>query len=160
MGSVLNGLADNVAWFDSLNQQVGAGLTFSPTLSPGIYTFTFIASDEQHSSADSVSVFVSLPNASGSQGATGTEAVPGPRGEQGPQGERGPQGDRGPQGLQGPAGPAGDALISGSLLLMPEGLSPGTGYRKLGRSFTQEVVEADETGTRRSRVVIVIWQKL
>lgn len=43
---------------------------------------------------------------------------------------------------------------------MPEGVSPGAGYQRIGQ-FVQEGIEPDGPGGRRKfRMTVVIWQKL
>jgi len=93
----------------------------------------------------------------GPTGATGAQGSAGPAGATGPQGPSGPTGATGPQG---PTGPSGEGLVSGSLLLMPQGQAPPPGYRRLG-SFVEEAVDSDGRGGQRPfRLTIVIWQKL
>jgi hypothetical protein len=131
--------------------------------------------------AASTSMTISaVGSTAGPQGEPGPQGVPGPQGDPGPQGiqgEQGPQGIQGETGPQGPAGadgqdgqdgatgpagpagPAGNAVV-GSLLLLPEGINPGTGYVRLG-SYQQEAIDAGPAGgPRNMRMTIVIWQKL
>ncbi len=81
--------------------------------------------------------------AQGAQGATGPVGSPGPQGVQGPQGSQGPTGPQGlpgiqglpgPQGQPGPQGPPGPGLVSGSILTLPAGQTPPTGFTLLGTS--------------------------
>ncbi len=114
----------------------------------------------------------------GDTGATGAQGAAGPAGPQGPQGIQGEKGDKGetgaqgatgPQGLkgetgatgaEGPKGDRGEGLVTGSLLLMPEGLAAPAGYRRIG-TFVEEAIDSDgRGGQRRFRMTIVIWQKL
>ncbi len=81
--------------------------------------------------------------AAGPDGATGAMGPAGPQGESGPQGPEGLQGIQGIPGLIGPIGPIGpngtDATAPlGSLLLLPAGTAPPSGYLFVG-SYQQSL---------------------
>lgn len=99
---------------------------------------------------------------SGPAGAQGPAGANGNDGAQGPAGPAGAQGAAGPQGPIGPQGPAGPAGLGPqqSLLMMPQGVSPGAGYRRIGE-FVEERIEPDGPGGQKKfRMVVVLWQKL
>lgn len=79
----------------------------------------------------------------GAQGATGPQGPAGPEGSTGPQGIPGGQGipgTPGTPGVPGPIGPAGPpvAVAQGSLLFLPAGVAPPSGYVFVG-SFQQSL---------------------
>jgi hypothetical protein len=96
----------------------------------------------------------------GDAGAIGAQGDRGDKGDAGNKGDKGDSGATGAPGAQGLVGPAGEGLVPGSLLLMPDGLAPPTGYRRLG-SFVEERIDADGPGGKKPfRMIVVMWQKL
>lgn len=107
----------------------------SVELTPGVYTLTFAARSVASVVFDTVTVTVVLPGAGGgTQGPPGPPGPPGPAGPPGPEGPMGPQGPEGPQGAMGPIGLTGPAgsNVPGSLLLLPAGVAPPSGYVFVG----------------------------
>jgi hypothetical protein len=113
----------------------------SVNLPPGIYTLTFAARNVAGVVSDTMTLTVVLPGAgTGSPGPPGPPGPAGPPGPEGPMGPPGPEGPQGPQGLQGPIGPIGPigltgpagSDVTGSLLLLPAGVSPPSGYVFVG----------------------------
>lgn len=119
----------------------------------GVHTLTFEALAGGQVAQDTVVVTVVLPGGvagppgpagpagpvgpqgpQGEPGPTGPQGPPGPQGPQGEQGPPGPVGPEGPQGIAGPQGPAGNDLtaIASSLLILPAGVSPPSGYIFVG----------------------------
>ena len=163
-GSVLAGSATAFEWSED-GVRLGTGAALTTNLTVGIHTLTFAASNGDTSGSDTVTVGVQLPTAAGPQGPAGPQGLPG---IQGPQGVAGPPGPAGAPGVAGPKGDKGDkgdqgvrgeGLVAGSLLLMPEGVTPPAGYLRLGQ-FDQDAVDFDRNRReRRFRMTIVIWQK-
>ena len=118
----------------------------------GIHTLTYRVSNGTVIVADDVVVSVAMAMGGGAPGPqgptgptgpTGADGVQGPQGESGPAGPAGSQGPAGPQGIQGiqgvqgipgPIGPPGSdaTAVKGSLLFLPSGVSPPTGYQFIG----------------------------
>jgi hypothetical protein len=49
--------------------------------------------------------------------------------------------------------------VTGSLVLMPEGMNPGAGYVRIG-SYREERVDQDGKGGKKPfNMIIVMWQK-
>jgi hypothetical protein len=96
----------------------------------------------------------------GDTGATGAQGAKGDTGATGATGAGGPQGPAGPQGPVGPQGPSGGGTaVTGSLVLMPEGMNPGAGYVRIG-SYREERVDQDGKGGKKPfNMIIVMWQK-
>jgi N-acetylneuraminic acid mutarotase len=94
----------------------------------------FDASAELYSSY----TIITLQGPPGPQGPAGPTGPTGATGPQGPKGDTGAVGPMGPQGIQGltgpigPQGPTGPGLISGSLLLLADGVSAPAGYSYIG----------------------------
>jgi hypothetical protein len=152
------------------------------SLGVGTHTLLFSASDGVNVATDSVEVTVVAPaggivgppgppGPQGPQGPAGPEGPQGPAGAEGPQGPAGPpgpagaQGPMGPQGSQGPAGPAGpqglqgpqgEGLVSGSLMLLPEGVAPPAGYRLIG---TQQMNLRPAGGGAEVRLRVYVYQR-
>lgn len=129
----------------------------SVSLGVGTHTLLFSASDGVNVATDSVVVTVQAP--------TGTIGPTGPPGPQGPAGPEGPQGPPGPMGPPGPAGPAGpqglqgaqgEGLVSGSLLLLPEGVTPPAGYQLIG---TQQMNLRPAGGGAEVRLRVYVYQR-
>jgi hypothetical protein len=89
----------------------------------------------------------------GPQGPAGAVGPTGPAGAPGPAGPAGPAGPVGPQGLQGPQG---DGLVSGSLLFLPEGVTPPSGYRWLG---SQQMTVRPAGGGAEVRLRVMVYQR-
>lgn len=112
--------------------------TVNVALAPGTHTLAFSARDGANVATDSVVVTVAAPAAGaiagppGPPGPQGPQGLQGLQGPQGPQGPAGPQGPQGATGPQGPEGPVGEGLVPGSLLLLPEGVTPPAGYSLIG----------------------------
>jgi len=106
--------------------------------------------------------------AAGPQGPAGTNGADGAIGLQGPAGAAGAVGPQGPAGVglagptgpAGPQGPAGGAadLVSGSLLMLPEGVAPPANYSRVG-SFTQDVDTGPSGNQKKLKLTIVIFRK-
>jgi hypothetical protein len=111
------------------------------------------------------------PGAVGPQGPAGPEGPPGPEGPVGPMGPAGPpgpigvpgqkgeagapgpQGPQGPMGPIGPAGPMGEGLVSGSLLILVEGVVPPPGYILEGSyELRLNSLDPDDKGKPKERV--------
>jgi pathogenesis-related protein 1 len=126
-------------------------LDISASLPPGVHVITFKAQTATSSASDSAVISVVLP-ALGTPGPQGPPGPAGPAGPEGPMGPIGPEGPAGPagppgtngvdgadgapgpQGPPGPAGPAGaDATaVAGTLLFLPAGVTPPSGYVLIG----------------------------
>ena len=92
----------------------------------------------------------------GPAGPVGAAGPAGPAGAQGPAGPQGPTGAQGPAGPQGPQGPAGEGLVPGSLLFLPDGVTPPAGYRLLG---SQQTTLRPATGGAEVRMRVLVYQK-
>jgi hypothetical protein len=67
-----------------------------------------------------------------------------------------PQGPPGPQGIQGPAGPAGEGLLPGSLIFLPSGFNPPSGYTVLGSYDLSLTVSGVKKPTK---LTVYVYQK-
>ena len=154
--------------------------TASVTVSLGVgsHTLLFSASDGSNVATDSVVVAVAAavgiagpPGPQGPQGPQGQTGAAGPEGPQGPAGPPGPAGPAGPPGPagpagapgiagpQGPAGPQGvqgEGLVTGALMLLPEGVLPPAGYRLIG---TQQMNLRPAGGGAEVRLRVYVYQR-
>jgi hypothetical protein len=73
----------------------------------------------------------------GPQGPTGPEGPTGPTGPTGPQGPMGPEGPQGARGEKGDTGERGEGLVSGSILILMNGVAPPPGYTFVGSAQIQ-----------------------
>jgi hypothetical protein len=96
------------------------------------------------------------PGQPGPQGPPGVPGQQGPQGVQGPAGPMGPQGPAGPQGAQGLQGPQGAGLVPGSLLMLPEGVTPPSGYTLLG---SHQMVLRPADGGAAVRLRVLVYQR-
>lgn len=153
----------------------------SVSLGVGTHTLLFAASDGVNVATDSVVITVAaavgiagppgpqgpqgLQGPAGPEGPQGPAGPPGPAGPTGAPGATGPQGPAGPQGPQGPAGQAGpqglqglqgEGLVSGSLMLLPEGVVPPAGYQLIG---TQQMNLRPVSGGAEVRLRVYVYQR-
>ncbi len=135
----------------------GTLLSTSPSVSTslgvGSHTLFFSSSDGVNVATDSVAVTVAAAPSGGTVGPMGPQGPPGPAGPQGPEGPAGPMG---PQGPQGPQGLQGEGLVSGSLLFLPEGVTPPAGYRLIG---TQQINVRPPQGGAEIRLRVAVYQR-
>ena len=135
------GAATSVAWH--LNGMLlSTASSVTVPLGVGTHTLAIAVSDGVNTASDSVVVTVAAstgvagppgpPGPQGPAGPQGPQGQPGVQGSQGLPGPIGPRGPAGPAGPQGLEGPRGEGLVSGSLLMLPEGVTPPAGYALLG----------------------------
>jgi hypothetical protein len=108
----------------------------------------------------------------GAQGIQGEKGDAGERGPQGPSGEKGEKGDKGDAGERGPQGVTGDkgdtgargekgdkgeGLVTGSMLILPEGTPGPAGYILLD---TFDFSFSDRSRGRRQMLRVDVWQRL
>jgi hypothetical protein len=93
----------------------------SVSLAAGVHTLTVTASDSTTTVSDDVVVTVNAPVV-----ITGPPGPPGPEGPPGPPGAKGDKGD------------PGSGLVTGALLLLPDGFAPPDGYVLVG-SYQMEL---------------------
>lgn len=94
----------------------------------------------------------------GPAGAAGAPGANGVNGAVGPAGAAGAVGPRGPAGPQGPSGAAA-ALVSGSLLMLQEGVAPPANYARVG-SFIQDLDTGGSGRGKKLKLTIVVYRKL
>jgi hypothetical protein len=162
--AVVGGVPTNQQWVIN-GVSAPSGPTLNVSLTPGVYTATFTADDGVQSASDSATFTVLLPSIAGPPGPEGPQGPEGPAGLQGPQGPEGPAGVQGPQGDkgdQGETGPAGEGLIPGSLLFLPAGVAPPTGYVFVGSyqlNLRPNVAGTEDRGGPEVRVGVNVYQR-